>query len=31
VPYHYSNPVSGRAYVVPLAPAGVLQGPPPGE
>lgn len=31
VPYHYPNPVTGKAYVVPLAPAGVLPGPPPGE
>jgi hypothetical protein len=31
VPYHYPNPVSGRAYIVPLAPAGVLPGAPPGE
>ena len=31
VPFHYPNPVTGKAYVVPLAPAGVLPGPPPGE
>ena len=31
VPYHYSNPVTGKPYVVPMAPAGALAGPPPGE
>ncbi|MBO9604169.1 MAG: nuclear transport factor 2 family protein [Novosphingobium sp.] len=31
VPYHYPNPVTGTPYVVPMAPAGVLDGPPPGH
>lgn len=31
LPYHYSNPVTGQPYEVPMAPAGVLTGPPPGH
>jgi hypothetical protein len=31
VPYHYPNPVTGKPYEVPMAPAGVLNGSPTGH